>query len=75
MATVDPNSPWLTTRDAAAYLKVGPRFVLNEIKAGRLRAARIGGRGQILTPREWLDQFIEDQATPVMVAPRRRLLR
>lgn len=68
----DPNSPWLTAADAAAYVKRGRRFVLSESKAARLRAVRIGGRGEILTRREWLDQFIEDQAAPVMVTLRRR---
>lgn len=59
-------SPWLTVTEAAAYLKRGKRFVLREINAGRLRAARIGGRGEILTRADWLDQWIEDQATPVL---------
>lgn len=67
-----PSSPWLTAAEAAAYLKRGRRFVLREIHAGRLRAARIGGRGEILTRREWVDAFIEEQATPVMLAVRRR---
>ena len=65
-------SPWLTAAEAAAYLKRGKRFVLREIHAGQLLAARIGGRGEILTRAEWLDQWIEDQATPVLMPARRR---
>lgn len=65
-------SPWLTAAEAGEYLKRSKRYVLKEIKAGRLRAARIGGRGEILTRREWLDAFIEDQAAPVMMSARRR---
>lgn len=65
-------SPWMTAAEGGAYLKRSKRYVLREVSAGRLRAARIGGRGEILTRREWLDQLIEDQAAPVLVMPRRR---
>jgi len=64
------SSPWLTAAEAAAYLKRGRRFVLREIHAGRLRAARIGGRGEILTRREWCDAYVDDQAAPVTVRRR-----
>jgi hypothetical protein len=37
------NTPRMTAAEAATYLK--RRFVLREAAAGRLRAARIGGRG------------------------------
>jgi excisionase family DNA binding protein len=66
-----PESPWMTTKEAAAYLKRGRRFVLREIHAGRLRAAKIGGRGEILTNRAWLDAFVTELAKPVVVLPRR----
>ena len=62
---------WRTATEAGSYIKRGRRFVLREIKAGRLRAARIGGRGEILTCDEWLDQYVRDQATPVAVVRRR----
>ncbi len=64
-------TPWLTASEAANYLKRGRRFVLREIHAGRLKAARIGGRGEILTRAEWCDQWVESQSVPVMM-PRRR---
>lgn len=66
------SSPWLTLREGAAYVKRGREFLLREIHAGRLRAAKIGGRGEILTRAEWLDLWVEDQATPVMMPGRRR---
>lgn len=65
-------SPWLTSAEAAAYLKRGRRFVLREIKAGRLRAAVVGGRREVLTRAEWLDLWIEGQATPVVMPNLRR---
>jgi excisionase family DNA binding protein len=61
------DSPWLTAREAARYLKRGQSFVRREIHAGRLRAALIGGRGEVLTRREWCDQWVTDQATPIRV--------
>ena len=66
------ESPWLKLRtEGAAYAKRGGRFLAREANAGRLKAARIGGRGEYLTRREWIDQWIEDQVKPVMVSRRR----
>ena len=64
-------TPWLTAAEAAAYLRRGRRFVLREIHRGRLRAARIGGRGEILTKTEWCDAWVTSQADPVPVPIRR----
>jgi excisionase family DNA binding protein len=57
----------MTSRQAADYLQRGRRFVLDEIKAGRLRAARIGGRGEVLTKAEWCDEWVTAQAEVVPV--------
>jgi excisionase family DNA binding protein len=65
-------SPWMTIAEAAVYLKRGRRFVAREIAAGRLRAARVGARRQVLTCTAWLDAWVEDQAPPVLVPMRRR---
>jgi len=62
----------MTATEAAAYLKRGRRFVFREIHAGRLRAARIGGRGEILTRAEWCDAWVQDRSTPAPVLSRRR---
>jgi hypothetical protein len=69
MAVID--SPWLTTREAAAYARRGRRQILYAIKVGRLRAAIVGGRRQAVTRREWLDAMIEDEA-PLALSTRRR---
>jgi hypothetical protein len=61
---------WMSARRAGEYLNRSPRFVLREIKAGRLRAARIGGRGEVLTCPAWCDQYVEDQAKPIMIRRR-----
>lgn len=72
-AQAPPASPWMrVVTEGAAYVHRGARFMVREVKQGRLRAARIGGRGELITRREWLDQWVEDQATPVAVTPMRR---
>lgn len=66
------RTPWLTAKEAAEYLKRGRRFVLREIKGGRMRGALVGARGEVLTKREWLDQWVSDHAAPVEInVPRR----
>jgi hypothetical protein len=50
----------------------GKRFMAREVKAGRLRAARIGGRGELLTRIEWIDEWIIAQSTPIPIPARRR---
>jgi len=69
---MEAASPWMNATQAAAYLQRGRRFVLREASAGRLQAARIGGRGEILTRREWLDEWVEKQTAPIVINRRRR---
>lgn len=64
-------TPWLTAKEAAAYLKRGRAFVLREIKRGRLRGAVVGGRREVLTRREWCDEWVTDRARPVEIPVRR----
>jgi excisionase family DNA binding protein len=65
-------SPWLTVKEAAAYARRAPGTLRSEVKAGRLKAARVGGRGQLLFRREYLDAWLEAQVTPVVVPTWRR---
>jgi hypothetical protein len=67
------NSPWLKLREAAAYERRGARWLAREAAAGRVRCARVGGRGELLFRREWLDQHLEDLSTPVIMPMRRRV--
>ena len=54
-----PASPWLTVRQAAAYIQTGPKVVYRAIAAGHLRAARIGARRDIRVRREWVNEYAE----------------
>jgi excisionase family DNA binding protein len=66
------GSPWLTAKQAGAYLGRSPRFILREIHSGRLRAARVGGRREVITCAAWCDQWVTDQVTPIAMSARRR---
>ena len=66
------TSPWLTLAEAATYTKRGKRFLAREVNAGRLRAARVGGRGELMFVSAWLDEYLEGLATPVPVQLRKR---
>jgi hypothetical protein len=58
-------------RTATGRRKFGLRFLAKEIKDGHLRAAKIGGRGQVLVHIDWLQQYVVDQAKPIEVVRRR----
>ena len=66
------GSPWMTMADAQTYTRRGRRFLARQVRAGRLKAAIVGGRRELLFRAEWLDQFLEELATPVLVTSRRR---
>jgi excisionase family DNA binding protein len=68
----DRPSPWLTAQEAAPYLRISLNTLYSEVVAGRLRAARIGGRRNLRFLREWCDAYLEASSTPVEVTPRAR---
>ena len=53
---------WLTVREAAAHARCGVKTVYREVVAGRLRAARVGGRRSLRFRSAWVDAWIEDSA-------------
>jgi hypothetical protein len=61
--------------EAAGYANRGKRFLAREIQAGRLRAARVGGRREYFTTQRWIDEWFEAHARPVEVIPLRRQVR
>ena len=67
------ESPWMNLSQAAAYLFRGRRFIRKAITDGKLRAAVVGGKREILTRREWCDQYVEEQVGPVSLQVRRRV--
>ena len=61
------TSPWLTVKEAAGRARVGVKVIYHEVQAGRLRAARIGGRRDLRLLAAWVDAWLEATATPVEV--------
>jgi excisionase family DNA binding protein len=53
------TTPWLRIGEAAEYARCGRKLLYREVAAGRLRAARVGGRREIRTRREWLDEWLQ----------------
>jgi excisionase family DNA binding protein len=60
-------SPWLTVGEAAERARVGVKLIYREVAAGRLRAARVGGRRDLRLRPEWIDAWLDATAIPVEV--------
>lgn len=62
---------WLTVTEAAGRARCGVKIIYGAVRAGRLQASRIGGRGDLRFRAEWVDEFLTASSTPVMVEPKR----
>jgi excisionase family DNA binding protein len=71
ITTLAIASPWLTVIEAAERARCGPRVIYREVQAGRLRAARLGGRRELRLLPEWVDAWLLASVTPVEVGPAR----
>jgi excisionase family DNA binding protein len=59
------TTPWLTVGEAADRARCGPKLIYREVKARRLRAAKVGGRRELRLRPEWIDQWLDAQTTIV----------
>lgn len=64
-------SPWLTVAEAAQRARCGVKTVYREVPAGRLRAARIGGRRELRLRPDWVDAWLDQTSAVVMVSAER----
>jgi excisionase family DNA binding protein len=64
-------TPWRKADEASCRIRVSPKTLYNEVRSGRLRAARIAGRRSLRFLDEWLDEYLIAYSTPVEI-PRRR---
>lgn len=65
-AGMEPD-PWLTLQQSAVIVQAHEATLRREIRAGRLRCARVGGRKSIRLRRSWLDAWLENSTTPIEV--------
>lgn len=56
-------SPWMTAEEAAQRGRCGVKTIYREVRAGRLRAARVGGRRELRFLAEWIDAWLLAHAT------------
>lgn len=57
-----PDTPWRNAEQAAARGLVSVKVIYAEVKAGRLRAAVVGGRRSLRFRDDWIDQWLEASA-------------
>jgi excisionase family DNA binding protein len=60
---ISSSSPWLTVNEAAERARCGPKLIYREVAAGRLKAARVGGRRELRILPGWVDQWLLAQTT------------
>ena len=63
----DAAPVWLVTSEAAERARVGPKTIFREVRAGRLKAARVGGRRELRFRAAWVDAWLEARSTPVVI--------
>lgn len=55
----EPDSPWMTTEEAAAYAKYSAPAIREACRLDQLRHTQPGGRrGKLLTRRDWVDEWM-----------------
>jgi excisionase family DNA binding protein len=57
------SSPWLTVDEAAERARCGVKTIYREVRAGRLRAARVGGRRELRLLSTWIDEWLVQSTT------------
>jgi excisionase family DNA binding protein len=56
-------TPWLTVSEAAGRARCGAKLIYKEVRAGRLKAARVGGRRELRLLPEWVDAWLTAATT------------
>ena len=56
--TAPLETPWLTVHEGAARAKTSDKTLYREVRTGRLKAARIGGRRSLRFLPSWIDDWL-----------------
>jgi excisionase family DNA binding protein len=52
------ETPWINVNEAAKRARCGVKLLYREIRAGRLQAARVGGRRELRLQPRWVDEWL-----------------
>lgn len=63
------STEWLDVEEAARHAKCGRRLIYAEVRRGKLRAARMGGRRELRFLASWIDAWLLATSTPAIVNP------
>ena len=63
------SNEWWTVDQAAAHAKCGKAIIYAEVRRGKLRAARLGGRRELRFLPAWVDAWLLAASTPEIVNP------
>jgi excisionase family DNA binding protein len=66
--TPSPADDWLTVKQAREIVQCGEKLLYREIRAGRLRAARLGGRRDLRVHRTWIHEWLLACSRPVEIS-------
>ena len=61
----------MTIKEAASRARCGVGTLLREVRAGRLRAVKVGGRRTLRLRAEWIDAWLEARELPSTTKPDR----
>jgi excisionase family DNA binding protein len=61
------NTQWLTIKQAAARAQVSDATIRREVKGRRITAARVGGRRSWRLRPEWVDEWLQSSAQPLIL--------
>jgi excisionase family DNA binding protein len=61
-SAVGPAPTWLRIPDAAKRAQCGEATIRREVRAGRLRAVKVGGRRSLRFRAEWVDEWLQGGA-------------
>jgi excisionase family DNA binding protein len=53
------ESPWLTTQEAASRARCGVKVIYREVRKGKLKAAKLGGRHELRLRAAWVDAWLD----------------
>src|SRR5207245_819444 len=57
---------WLTVEEAAQRARCGVKTLYREVRSGRLRAARVGGRRELRLLSRWVDEWLVRSTTTTL---------